>query len=390
MHIAFYTNAYHPTISGVVTSVSSYRKALSDMGHNVFIFTPNVENYVDQEPFVFRYPSIEIPQFPDLPLVIPISSAFEHILPSLKLDVIHSHHPVLLGRTASREAEKLNIPLVFTFHTRYREYSHYISLNQQFVKDQIDNWLCDYLGKVHHIVVPSESMRRLLESEYGFSRQVTTIPTGIDFSLFDRSKRDALREKFGWGTDIVLISVGRLEIEKNWDILIKAAAQVILKHSDVRLVILGEGSEHEDMIKLTKKLGIADKVEFTGKIEMEVVPNYLVAADVFCFASVTETQGLATIEAMAAGLPVAAVDASGTSDAFEDGKQGFLTPNDSSALADGIEKLVSDKDLRNNMGKSARLKARDFDINFQARKLISVYEIAIESARAGDYVKCGR
>ncbi|MFH2039491.1 MAG: glycosyltransferase [Chloroflexota bacterium] len=390
MRIAFYTNAYHPTISGVVTSVSSYRRALSDLGHNVFVFTANVENYVDQEPFIFRYPSIDIPQFPDLPLVIPISSSFEHILPSLKLDVIHSHHPVLLGRTAAREAEKLNLPLVFTFHTRYREYSHYISLNQKFVKDQIDNWLCDYLGKVHHIVVPSESMRRILESEYGFYQQVTTIPTGIDFSLFDRSKRGSLREKLGWGTDIVLISVGRLEIEKNWEVLIKAAAQVILKHSDVRLVILGDGSEYKNLVKLAKELGVAAKVEFPGKIETEVVPNYLVAADVFCFASITETQGLATVEAMAAGLPIAAVDASGTSDAFEDGKQGFLTPNDSAALADGIEKLVSEKDFRNNMGKSARLKARDFDINFQARKLISVYEIAIESARAGDYVKCKR
>jgi glycosyltransferase involved in cell wall biosynthesis len=125
-------------------------------------------------------------------------------------------------------------------------------------------------------------------------------------------------------------------------------------------------------------------------VNPEVVTNYLVAADVFCFASITETQGLATVEAMAAGLPVAAVDASGTSDAFEDGKQGFLTPNDSAALAGKIEFLVNEKDLRNDMGKSARHKARDFDINFQARKLISVYEIAAESARAGDYVKCGR
>jgi len=390
MNIGFYTNAYHPTISGVVTSISSYRKALSGLGHNVFIFTPHVENYFDEEPFIFRYPSIDIPQFPDLPLVIPISSAFEHILPSLKLDVIHSHHPVLLGRTAAREAEKLNIPLVFTFHTRYREYSHYISLNQQFVKDQIDNWLCDYLGKVHHIVVPSESMRRILETEYGFHHQVTTIPTGIDFSLIDRSKREALRKKFGWENEVVLISVGRLEIEKNWEVLIKAAAQVILKHSDVRLVILGDGSEHKDLVKLVRELGIADKVKFPGKVDPEVVTNYLVAADVFCFASITETQGLATVEAMAAGLPVAAVDASGTSDAFEDGKQGFLTPNDSAALAGKIEFLVNEKDLRNDMGKSARHKARDFDINFQARKLISVYEIAAESARAGDYVKCGR
>ena len=390
MNIAFYTNAYHPTISGVVTSVSSYRKALSDLGHNVFIFTAHAENYFDEEPFIFRYPSIDIPQFPDIPLVIPISAAFEHILPSLKLDVIHSHHPVLLGRTAAREAEKLNIPLVFTFHTRYREYSHYISLNQQFIKDQIDNWLCDYLGKVHHIVVPSESMRDILASEYGFINQVTTIPTGIDFSLYDRSRRDAYREKLGWGSETILISVGRLEKEKNWEVLVKAAARVIRKHAEVRLVVLGDGSEHKNLVKLAGKLGVADKVSFPGKVEPCDIPNYLVAADVFCFASITETQGLATVEAMAAGLPVAAVDASGTRDAFEHSKQGFLTPNDPGALAEKIEFLVKEKDTRNHMGKAARHKARDFDIDFQARKLVSVYEIAAESARAGDYVRCGR
>ena len=390
MHIGYYTNAYHPTISGVVSSVSSYRKALSDLGHNVFIFTPHTEDYEDTEPFVFRYPSVDVPNFPDLPLVIPISTSIDHIMPALKLDVIHSHHPVLLGRTAAHKAEKMNLPLVFTFHTRYREYSHYISLNQKFVKEQIDHWLCDYLGKVHHIITPSESMQKILLDEYGFSEQITTIPTGIDFSRYEKADRESIRAKYGWKDDIILMSVGRLALEKNWETLIKAAASVIRKQSNVKLVILGEGAEHKELEKQALELGIAENVEFPGRIGPENVPNYLAAADVFCFASITETQGLATLEAMAAGLPVAAVAASGTSDAVEDGKQGFLTPNDSTALAQAIEKLVIDPDLRKSMGTEARSKAKEYDIVHQAQRLLSVYEEAKEAAKAGRFVKCNR
>lgn len=390
MHIGFYTNAYHPTISGVVNSVSSYRKALSDLGNNVFIFAPQTENYEDTEPFVFRYPSIDIPTFPDLPLVIPISTAIDHIMPSLKLDVIHSHHPVLLGQTAATKAEKLNLPLVFTFHTRYREYSHYLSLNQEFVKEQIDNWLCEYLGKVHHIIAPSESMRKILLENYGFSEQVTTIPTGINFSQFEKVRGDSIGQTRGWNDDIILISVGRLALEKNWGTLLNAAVEVIRKYPNVKLVILGEGAERQELENQAQELGIAERVEFPGRISPEDVPRYLAAADIFCFASITETQGLVTLEAMAAGLPVAAVEASGTRDAFEDGKQGFLTPDDSAALAQAIEKLVASPDLRRRMGVAARSRAREFDIVKQAKRLLSVYEEAKVAAKNGQFVKCTR
>ena len=390
MHIGFYTNAYHPTISGVVTSVSSFRDALSNLGNNVFVFAPHAENFEDEEPFIFRYPSVDIPTFPDLPLVIPISPAIDHIMPALKLDVIHSHHPFLLGQTAAQEAEKMDLPLVFTFHTRYREYSHYISLNQEFVKEQIDRWLCEYIEKVHHIITPSESMQHFLLEKYGLSDQITTIPTGINFAHFQKAKRKEMKLKRGWGDNLILLSVGRLALEKNWETLLKAVAGVVQKYPAIKLVILGEGSEHKELLNLAADLGISEKVEFPGKIEPDDVPNYLAAGDIFCFASVTETQGLATLEAMAAGLPVAAVEASGTSDVVENGEHGFLTPNDSAALAQAIEKLISDPDLRKKMGEAARIRAKEFDITNQSQKLLAVYETAKEAAKARRFVKCNQ
>jgi 1,2-diacylglycerol 3-alpha-glucosyltransferase len=391
MHIGFYSNAYNPTISGVVRSVGSFRKALSELGHNVFVFCPQTEDYEDLEPFIFRYPSIDIWQFPDLPFVIPISTSIDHVLPSLKMDVIHSHHPVLLGQTAANNAAKFNLPLVFTFHSRYWEYSRYIAgIGQDFIKDQIDNILCDYLQKCHHIITPSDSLRQILYHEYGFSDQITTIPTGVDITLFEDLDREKERKQHHWGNEIILISAGRLAVEKNWGVLMEAAAMVMEKISNIRLVILGDGSEKRKLQKKARSLGITDRFEMPGGIDLDSVGKFLVAADIFCFASISEAQGLVTLEAMAAGLPVAAVDGSGTRDILEDGVQGFLTSNDSGSLAQAIEKLALDQDLRLKMGLAARTRARDFDILNQARKLEEVYAHAKESSRHGKLIQCNR
>jgi 1,2-diacylglycerol 3-alpha-glucosyltransferase len=391
MHIGFYTNAYSPTISGVVRSVGSFRKALTELGHNVFVFSPQTDDFEDDEPFIFRYPSFDLPQFPDLPFVIPISSSIDHILPSLKMDIIHSHHPVLLGQTAANNSAKFNLPLVFTFHSRYWEYSRYAgTFGQDFVKDQIDNILCDYLQKCHHVITPSDSLRQTLYSEYGVKGQITTIPTGIDAALFENLNRLKERQKRKWIDEIVLISAGRLAIEKNWETLIEAAAIVMLKYPNVRLVLLGDGSEGKKLRKIAKHLGIGGRVEMPGGIDLDQVGHYLVAADVFCFASVAEAQGLVTLEAMAAGLPVAAVDGSGTRDVLEDGVQGFLTVNDAEALGKGIEKLVADQELRLKMGAAAKRRAREFDIVNQAKKILEVYGQAQESSRQGKFIRCNR
>ena len=392
MHIGFYTNAYYPSINGVVRSVGSFRKALTQLGNIVFVFSPQTEDYQDEDPFIFRYPSVDIPNFPDLPFVIPISSSIDHILPSLKMDVIHSHHPNLLGQTAANKASKYNLPLVFTFHSRYWEYSRYldIGIGQDFIKDQIDNMLCDYLQKCHHIITPSESLKDILSYEYGFTEQITTIPTGVELDLFDRLNKSVERRNRKWGDEIVLISAGRLAIEKNWDTVMEAAALVMQNYPNLLLVLLGEGSEKKKLGKKARALGISDKVRMPGGIDLDEVGKYLVAADIFCFASVAEAQGLVTLEAMASGLPVAAVDGSGTRDILQEGVQGFLTGNSAESLAQGIEKLVASPDLRHRMGIASRKRARQFDILNQARKLVDVYHQAIESARAGQLIRCSK
>jgi 1,2-diacylglycerol 3-alpha-glucosyltransferase len=390
LHIAFFTNTYLPVVSGVVRSVESFREALTKQGHNVFIFAQSDENYKDKIPFVYRYPSLPLPIQADVPAVIPVSPFVEQLLQFLKPDVIHTHHPFLLGQTAARRAEELSVPLVFTFHTQYTEYTHYFPLPQEtiqeFLKGAVKNWLQEYMQRCQHIVIPSESMKEILVDEYGLRACYTVIPTGMDLDPYRHAGGKALRAREGWQDNIVLISTGRLATEKNWSLLLESLRKVYSEHPDMRMVIIGDGPEKSALQEQAVELGIAERVVFTGQLPFEDIPSYLKAADLFVFASVTETQGLVTMEALAAGLPVVAVDASGTRDIVENGRQGFLVPDDPVALAEAINRLLDSPDLRKKFQRNALKRARIFDISKCAKQLVNVYEQAIADKAAERYV----
>jgi 1,2-diacylglycerol 3-alpha-glucosyltransferase len=390
LNIAFFSNAYLPVVSGVVRSIESFREALTKQGHNVFIFAQSHNGYEDTTPFIFRYPSFQLPIQADISAAIPFSPIVEQLLQFLKPEVIHTHHPILVGQAAARRAEELSIPLVFTFHTQYTEYTHYVPLPQEvvqeFLKGAIKNWLKEYMQRCQHIIIPSESMKEILVEKYGLRGQYTVIPTGINLEPYRHIDRDEVRSRMGWQEKTVLISTGRLAEEKNWPVLLESHRPVFHEHPDALLVIIGDGPEKESLEEYVRELNIADRVTFTGKLPFTDIPAYLTAADIFVFASVTETQGLVTMEAMAAGLPVVAVDASGTRDIVEDGKQGLLVPNDPDAMANAINDLLDAPEKRKKFKRNALKKAKTFDMENLAKQLVDVYKQAIADKAAGKYV----
>jgi glycosyltransferase involved in cell wall biosynthesis len=255
------------------------------------------------------------------------------------------------------------------------------------VKEAIDRLLGTFMQQCHHIIVPSQSIKEMLAELYGVTEQVTVLPTGLDLAPYRSADGTAVRKRAGWGQEKVLISAGRLAKEKNWDTLIKAAAEVIGEIPDVRLVILGEGDERKELEKLVKQLGLSGKVDLPGVVPFEEVPNYLAAADLFCFASVSETQGLVTMEAMAVGLPVVAVEASGTSDVVEDGKDGILTADDPHELAQTIIRVLREDDLRHALKTAALQRVESFNIKRQAEEMVAVYQKAIEAKKNGRHIQ---
>jgi glycosyltransferase involved in cell wall biosynthesis len=393
MHIAHFTNFYLPIINGVVRSVESFREELTRQGHDVFVFAQNDTDYEDEAPFIFRYPSMPLPAQVDVSAVIPVSPFVDRLLPSLKLNVIHAHHPILLGQTAARKAGELGLPLVFTFHTQYREYTHYVPLPQdviqEFLKDQVELWLREFMRQCQHIVIPSQSMKDILVQDYGLEDRFTVIPTGIDLEPYREADGNALRARLGWNSDKVMVSIGRLAEEKNWSTFLRAAQKAYKKHPDLRVVLIGDGQDKAELQSLASELGITDRVTFTGMLPFSEVTGYLKAADLFGFASVTETQGLVTMEAMAAGLPVVAVDASGTRDIVDDGEQGYLVPDDVDALAGSFDRLLDSPETMQKFSANALERAKTFDVKYCAGQLVNVYEQAITDKEEEQYVSIG-
>jgi glycosyltransferase involved in cell wall biosynthesis len=387
MQIAYFTNTYLPVVNGVVQAVHTFRRILSQQGHNVFIFAQDGRGYQDKEPFVFRFPAITLPMHPNYPITLPISQKINRLLSTLKLDVMHSHHPFLLGAIAAKKASELDVPLVFTYHTRYQEYSHYVPLNQKLVKVVIRRHLSAYMQKCHHILVSSQSSKEELANVYGVTNQITVVPLGLDLSLWQTADSGTVRQVRGWGNDTILISVGRLAKEKNWPTLLKAVAPILKTRPGTRFVLIGDGNERKSLEKLAQELGIASRVEFTGALPHQQVIAHLKAADLFCFASITETLGLATMEAMAAGLPVVAVNATGTCDVVTPECEGLLTPNEDAALFQAIGRVLDNPALRDRLAGAALETAQTFNIEAQACKIVSVYEQAREDQRAGRHVQ---
>ena len=391
MHIAHYTNAYLPVISGVVRSVSAFRTALTELGHNVFVFAQQQPDYKDEEPFIFRYPSLTLPISVDIPAAIPVSPFMDRLIPSLKLDIIHTHHPFLLGQVAANKAEELDTPLIFTFHTQYREYTHYVPFSQDivqdFIKDRIQVWLQEFMGRCQHIIVPSGSMQEILTTDYGLEDRFTVIPTGIDLEPYQTADGEEIRRKRGWENDQVIISVGRLAQEKNWDLLLEAAATAWQSHSNLRVVLLGDGPEKANLEVFARELGIAERVTFMGKVPFSQVPAFLKSADLFGFASTSETQGLVTMEALASGLPVVAVEAPGTRDIVQHEVQGLLVEEDAEALAKAIDEVLKDKERYQQLKVKTLARAQEFELNNQAKSLIRVYEQAIEDRKNNRFVQ---
>ncbi len=179
------------------------------------------------------------------------------------------------------------------------------------------------------------------------------------------------------------MSAGRLAVEKNFETLVSAFAQAAKKKSNLRLVLLGDGPTHDALKGQAAELGITDRMNFEGQVPFDLVPEYLKAANLFAFASISETQGLVTLEALASGLPVAAVDATGTNDIVSNGEEGFLTPNDSEALGQAILRIAQDDLLCSKFKRAAELKATRYEINHITQKLMDVYAQAAEDQRLG-------
>ena len=377
MKIGMFINYYTPSKGGMETSVINLSKGLEKAGNEVFIFAPRYPNYKDEEKNIFRYESIRFNYggyFYVIP--VPFGSKMKKIVKELKLDIIHSHQPYSLGSEALKFSKELGIPLVFTYHIKYEDYSHYIPLVPSSIsKKYIRKITVGYSNKCNAVISPSTAIKKLLE-DHGIEVPVKIIPSGINIDNFanDVGKKKEIRDKYKIRQDeIMLITACRLTKEKNLEFLVKSFAKISQKDQNIKFMIVGDGAVKKDLEKMAEEFGIKDRVIFTGLVDRTEIVSLYQASDIFVFASKTETQGLVAVEAMAAGSPVVAVRASGIEDIVKDGEDGFLTSESEEEFSESVLKITRDNDLRKKMSEKAKENSRKFEISPWVEKIVELY-----------------
>lgn len=373
MNIAFFSDSYLPYTSGVVRSIETFSAEFRALGHKVYIFAPDYPNCPKMDG-VFRFKSLPNLIYKDFNLAIPISPSLENTLHQLQIDIIHVHSPFLLGRLGAKAAKKCKIPLAYTYHTLYDQYVHYVPFAQNFSRWLVRKVSKDFCNICDLVITPTTIVEELLR-EYGVTTDIQTIPTGIDLKGYEKGDPGWLRSTYSIPTeDRILLFVGRLGTEKNLDFLIEAFKIINEQLPTTSLVLVGSGPQENHYKELCQSLGIEEKVVFTGTLDKKRVINAYLGADLFVFASVTETQGLVLGEAQAAGLPIVAVEAFGTKEMVTSGFDGYLTPLSQEVFTKKVLEVLQDKQLYREFSANAKRSVQKISSSNSAKRLISCYE----------------
>lgn len=301
----------------------------------------------------------------------------EETFRSQPFDVIHVHHPMLIGRTAVYLSKKYHIPLVFTYHTRYEQYVKTYARGIPFIDRFMPFYLQAFMKHCHHLIAPTEGMKDYLIKELGMEvARVSVLPTGIETHHFHVTElqKDTIRTKYGAHGMPLFLSVSRMANEKNVHFLLRAVADFKIKfNKPFRLLMIGDGPYKEQYQALCQRLGMDEDVVFIGKVTNRDIAAFYAAADAFLFASKTETQGIVILEAFAGGTPVIALDATGVRDLVQDHVNGFLCEENEFVFATKILEYVSDPVIQKQFSQNAIVKALDYGEEAVAKKAISLY-----------------
>ena len=308
------------------------------------------------------------------------------IIKKFKPDVIHNQTDFTIGVLARRIAKKFRIPIVYTYHTSYEDYTYYVTrgIMDRFAKRIVRAYSKDLANRMTEFITPSDKTKEYMRL-VGSDTYINVIPTGIDFSIFKADKIDAekvaafKKEHNIKSTTKVFLMVGRLAKEKSMDVSLKGFAQYHQKHPDVdkKMLILGDGPNKEELELLAAELGISHLVDFLGQVSGLEVPFYYSLADIYTSASITETQGLTFMEAMAAGKIVLARFDSNLTETITNGKTGFFF-TDLNSFVTQVEKIFSlTEEQKNAVIEGAYRKVDTYSIDKFYENVMRVYKRAI-------------
>lgn len=377
MKIAMFTNTFTPHIGGVAHSVSGLSTRLRDAGHEVLVVAPEFEGSEEHDAFTVRMSAFQNFAGSDFSVPVPIGLELSDRLETFRPDIVHSHHPFLLGDTALRSATRYDCPVVFTYHTRYELYSHYVARNAPSLRRLVVSLATGYCNLCDTVIAPSESIASFL-ANHEVTVPVDVIPTGIDPAQYRNGRGDTLRTRLGIPPNsFVAGHVGRLAVEKNLTYLAEALISFLSTHPTAHALIVGDGEMREDMRRWFETAGLSARAHLPGAMKGPALADVYAAMDVFAFSSLSETQGLVLAEAMTAGLPVVALDASGVREILRNGQNGRLLAQetDSNGFAKALTELANATfGTRARLAATARKTAAEFSWPATIARIESLYE----------------
>ena len=390
MKIGIFTDVYCPDINGVVTSIRMLESEMKKRGHEVYIFSPSKhEPAEDEQLFMLRSMPLIVAKEFNFRVATFYSRTIAKEIKDLNLDIIHTQSEFSLGLFGKILSRKYKIPFIHTYHTMWEDYMHYVNpikggrgiYSKRFARTLSKN----FMRKAECIITPSNKTRKYLKYKCKIkNKPIYAIPTGIDISPFDpknfttKQKQD-LKMKYGIKDDEkVVLFLGRIGEEKSIDKIIEAMPELFSSVPKAKLVIVGDGPAKEALIEQVKKLNIEDRVVFTGSVPWENVPLYYSIGDVFVNASLTETQGLTFIEAMASGLPVVARYAPNIAEFIHTNENGILVRTEKE-LAKAIESVLTSNSLKEKLIKNGSITAKQNSSEVFGDRLVEIYNQVIES-----------
>lgn len=372
MKVVFFTDSFLPSADGVATSVAMCAKELRRRGHKIYVVAPNQPHKKDPKN-VYRLVSLKLLKTPEIWFALEVPQPALFKIASLDADIVHGHSGGPVSFMGWQFAQYRKIPFIETYHTLWKYYKHYIMLPEFLSKGLISRTTGFMGNKCDSIIAPSNKAKNDLVSQ-GIKKPIHVVPNGIYPEKFRLAKNNNLRKKLHIEEDTkIILTVGRLEKEKSIDFLIRSFIMIKKKYERSALVIIGEGRDEMLLKQLALSSGIGRDVYFAGKFDYTEMPGIYAGADLFAFASKTESQGMAVIEALASGLPAVVVRDSVFEDVVIEYENGFLTARNTGDFAHTVLKLLSDNELRAKLSLEARASAARFSVHETCSKLENVY-----------------
>jgi glycosyltransferase involved in cell wall biosynthesis len=385
VHILMISDVYFPRINGVSTSIQSFRSELIASGHRVTLICPDypeshtLERAGDQldDEDILRIPSRSVMLDPEDRMMS--YGAIINLVPILRgrnIDLVHIHTPFVAHYAGVKVARALAAPVVESYHTFFEEYLYnYIRwLPRNWLKRAARFFSKSQCNAVDALVVPSSPMRNALQT-YGVATEMHIIPTGLNLDEFRTPPASDFRARLSIRDDQpLLLYVGRVALEKNIDFLLTMMPSVLREKPDAILVIAGEGPAESHLQRKVADMGLWASVKFVGYMRRDgALQDAYRAADLFVFASRTETQGLVLLEALALGTPVVALGIMGTLDVLHADGGCVIAPEDPSGFADAVNQALSQPDRYQQLVEQAPRYADTWTAAQKTQQLLDMY-----------------